>query len=57
MIWKLYRIKNKLSAFESEILPLHKSTIYDKRFRAPQALRGLSNGEEVVRWQDIPLYR
>lgn len=39
----LNSIYEEPSAFESEILPLHKSAIYDKGFRPPEALRGLVN--------------
>ena len=42
--------KTKPSAFESEIPPLHKSAIYDKRvFRPP----GARKREEVTAWRGI----
>ena len=52
--YDLYNSTSKIqpSAFESEIPPLHKSAIYDKRvFRPP----GARKREGVMTWQDIPL--
>lgn len=43
------------SAFESEILPLHKPRVYDKGFRPPEALRGLAKREVVMTWCGILL--
>jgi hypothetical protein len=47
--------KSKPSAFESEILPLHKPGVYDKGFRPPEALRGLAKREGVMTWRGILL--
>ena len=47
--------KYEPSAFESEILPLHKPGVYDKGFRPPEALRGLAKREEVMTWRGILL--
>ena len=47
--------RSKPSAFESEILPLHKPGVYDKGFRPPEALRGLAKREGVMAWRGILL--
>ena len=47
--------RSKPSAFESEILPLHKPGVYDKEFRPPEALRGLAKREGVMTWRGILL--